>query len=153
MDIDCEAILHHEERAFEVYKKICPSYLETISEIHKTEPYVFSQMIAGKDAKNFGEAKNSWLTGTSAWTFVNSTQYLLGIRPTLNGLYINPCLPKKIKHFKVKREFQGKIYIIEGERTSLKPHIEINRKVLEDNIIHLDTKSGTTIKVYFLKLK
>lgn len=144
-----EAILHHEERAFEVYKKICPSYLETISEIHKIEPYVFSQMIAGKDAKNFGEAKNSWLTGTSAWTFVNSTQYLLGIRPTLNGLYINPRLPKKIKHFKVKREFQGKIYIIEGKRTSLKPHIEINHKVLEDNIIPLDTKSGTTIKVYF----
>ena len=68
-------------RAFEIYKKTCPAYIEDISEIHRTEPYVYSQMIAGRDAPKHGEAKNSWLTGTAAWTFVNVSQYILGIRP------------------------------------------------------------------------
>ena len=66
-------------RAFEVYRRPCPAHLEEISEIHRTEPYVYSQMIAGRDAAAFGEAKNSWLTGTAAWTFVNISQYILGI--------------------------------------------------------------------------
>lgn len=88
-------MLGHGDRAFAVYKKTCPAYIEDISEIHRTEPYVYSQMVAGRDAPTFGEAKNSWLTGTAAWTFVNVSQYILGIQPTLDGLCVDPCIPTR----------------------------------------------------------
>lgn len=144
-----ETILNNGDRAFDIYKKICPSYLEPISNIHKTEPYVFSQMIAGVDAKNYGEAKNSWLTGTAAWTFVNSSQYILGIKPTLDGLSVRPCMPSSIKKFMVKRQYQNKTYIIEGIKTNLKPHIEIDGKTIDGSVIPFDTNDDKIIKVYF----
>ena len=75
-----ETVIGRGNRAFEIYRKICPSYVEEISEVHRTEPYVYSQMVAGADAPRFGEAKNSWLTGTAAWTFVNLSQALLGMK-------------------------------------------------------------------------
>ncbi len=100
------------ERAFEVYRRTCPAYIEDISEIHRTEPYVYSQMIAGKDSPRHGEAKNSWLTGTAAWTFVNVSQYILGIRPTFSGLTIDPCIPSYMDGFKVIRKYRGAIYNI-----------------------------------------
>ena len=103
-----ETTLGHGEAAYDLYRKICPAYLEEISEIHRTEPYVYSQMIAGKDAPKFGEAKNSWLTGTAAWTFVNVSQYILGIRPELSGLCISPCLPAHLKDLTVTRYFRGR---------------------------------------------
>ncbi len=99
-------------RAFEIYRRICPAYIEDISEIHRTEPYVYSQMIAGKDAPKHGEAKNSWLTGTAAWTFVNVSQYLLGIRPEFNGLMIDPCIPAEMEGFTVTRKYRGCMYHI-----------------------------------------
>lgn len=102
-------------RAFEIYQKTCPAYLEDISEIHRTEPYVYSQMIAGKDAKFFGEAKNSWLTGTAAWTFMNVSQYILGVQPTLNGLSINPCVPADFGGFNITRKFRDVTYQIKVE--------------------------------------
>ena len=107
-----ETVVGHGNRAFEVYKKICPAYLEDISDIHKTEAYVYSQMIAGKDAKRFGEAKNSWLTGTAAWTFVNVSQYILGVYPTHNGLSIDPCVPKDFGDFELTRKFREGTYNI-----------------------------------------
>lgn len=88
-----ETVIGRGNRAFEVYRKTCPAYLEDISDIHRTEPYVYAQMVAGADAPRHGEAKNSWLTGTAAWTFVNISQYILGICPDWNGLRINPCIP------------------------------------------------------------
>lgn len=111
-----EATLGNGERAFEIYRKICPAYLEDISEIHKTEPYVFSQMIAGKDAPDFGSAKNSWLTGTAAWTFVNASQYILGVTPTLSGLVISPCMPYHINEFTLTRIYRGVKYEIHAKR-------------------------------------
>ncbi len=112
--ISCaETVLGHGERAFEVYEKTCPAYIEDISEIHCTEPYVYSQMIAGKDAHFFGQAKNSWLTGTAAWTFVNISQYILGVVPTLNGLSINPCVPFRMgTSFQITRKYREGIYHI-----------------------------------------
>ncbi len=94
-------------RAFEIYKKTCPAYIEDISEIHSTEPYVYSQMVAGKDAPKHGEAKNSWLTGTAAWTFVNVSQYILGIRPEFDGLRIDPCLPRELGELEITRRYRG----------------------------------------------
>lgn len=107
-----ETVVDDKNRAFETYKKICPAYLEEISEIHRTEPYVYSQMIAGKDAARFGEAKNSWLTGTAAWTFTSISQYILGVRASFEGLTIDPCLPDSIKNLTITRKFRDAVYNI-----------------------------------------
>ena len=85
-----ETVLGRGDRAFDYYKKITPAYLEDKSEIHRTEPYVYSQMIAGKDAVRHGEAKNSWLTGTAAWNFVAIAHYMLGVRAEYDGLLDRP---------------------------------------------------------------
>jgi cellobiose phosphorylase len=107
-----ETMLGHGERAFEYYSKIAPSYLEEISDLHKTEPYVYSQMIAGKDAWKPGEAKNSWLTGTAAWNMYAISQYILGIRPDYHGLIVDPCIPASWSGFTVSRTFRGSRYNI-----------------------------------------
>ena len=107
-----ETVVERGNRAWQVYTRTCPAYIEDISEIHRTEPYVYSQMIAGKDAPNFGEAKNSWLTGTAAWTFLNVSQYILGIRPDYNGLVVDPCIPASLDGFSAKRDFRGVTYHI-----------------------------------------
>ena len=107
-----ETVIGRGDRAFEIYKKTCPAYIEDISEVHRTEPYVYSQMVAGADAKFFGEAKNSWLTGTAAWTFVNVSQYILGVYPTHKGLSINPCVPKGFGDFELTRQFREGSYNI-----------------------------------------
>ncbi len=107
-----ETVLNRGNRAFEIYRKITPAYLEDISEIHKTEPYVYSQMIAGKDAPTHGEAKNSWLTGTAAWNFITITQWILGIKPDFNGLTIDPCIPKEWDGYKVIRKYRNNTYNI-----------------------------------------
>ena len=106
-----EAILGRGVRAFEYYRKICPSYREQ-AELHRTEPYVYAQMIAGRQAARPGEAKNSWLTGTAAWNFVALSQWILGIRPEYDGLRIDPCLPPDWEGFTVERAFRGSRYRI-----------------------------------------
>ena len=110
-----ETVLGHGARAFETYRKICPAYLESVSEVHRTEPYVYSQMVAGKDAPTFGEAKNSWLTGTAAWTFVSISQAILGVQPELDGLRIDPCVPPEWTHLTLTRRFRGAQYCITVE--------------------------------------
>jgi len=112
-----ETVVGNADEAFEVYRRTCPAYIEDISEIHRTEPYVYSQTIAGQEAPTAGEAKNSWLTGTAAWTLVNVSQYLLGIHPELDGLKIKPCLPDRFDRVFVKRIFRGANYNISLERS------------------------------------
>lgn len=113
-----ETVVGRGNRAFEVYRKICPAYLEDISEIHRTEPYVYSQMIAGKDAVRHGEAKNSWLTGTAAWTFYNVSRYILGVMPEYDGLRVNPCVPDTMNRFTVTRKFRGDTYEIHVDNSA-----------------------------------
>jgi cellobiose phosphorylase len=100
------------ERALEYYLSICPSAKQTQIETYRAEPYVYAQMIAGRDAATPGEAKNSWLTGTAAWTFVTVSQGILGIKPDFDGLRIDPCLPKDWQDFEVTRRFRGATYQI-----------------------------------------
>lgn len=107
-----ETVIGRGDRAFEIYQKTCPAYVEEFSEIHRTEPYVYSQMVAGADAKFHGEAKNSWLTGTAAWTFVNISQHILGVYPTHKGLSIDPCVPKGFGDFTLTRKFREGTYNI-----------------------------------------
>ena len=130
-----EAVVGHGNRAFEVFKKTCPIYLEDISEIHRTEPYVYCQMVAGRDAATFGEGKNSWLTGTAAWTFTTISQYILGIYPTLDGLSVNPCIPSDVDKYTVDRIYRGATYHI----TVLNPsHVEKGIKSLTVDGVKVD---------------
>ena len=139
-----EAVVGHGDRAYEIYKKICPAYLEDISEIHKTEPYVYSQMIAGRDAQNEGEGKNSWLTGCAAWTFVNASQFIMGITPTLEGMKIDPCLPKEINSFSATRKIGDTTLLISGKRGD-KYSLTVDEKPVCGKIV--EKKSGATMKV------
>lgn len=140
-----ETVIGRGDRAFEIYKKIAPAYLEEISDIHKTEPYVYSQMVAGKDAVRHGEAKNSWLTGTAAWNFITISQWILGIKPDYTGLKIDPCIPKAWDGYKVMREFKGSKYEINIQNPN---HVSkgvaalvVDGKAIEGNIIP-DFKDG-----------
>ncbi len=111
-----EAVLGRGDRAFDYYTRINPSAREGISDVHRCEPYVYAQMIAGKDAPTHGEAKNSWLTGTAAWNYVAITQWILGIRPAFDGLQITPVMPEAWDGFTATRLFRGVTYHIAVER-------------------------------------
>jgi cellobiose phosphorylase len=114
--IIAETKLGNADQAVDYYLRINPSAREAISEIHRCEPYIYAQMIAGKDAPSHGEAKNSWLTGTAAYNYVAVTQWILGIRPTYNGLKIAPVIPQNWPGFEVTRIFRGVTYKITVER-------------------------------------
>ncbi|MCD7973249.1 MAG: glycosyl transferase [Candidatus Azobacteroides sp.] len=134
-----ETILGRGDQAWEYYKKICPAYLEEKSDLHKVEPYVYAQMIAGKDASCPGEAKNSWLTGTAAWNYYTITQYILGIRPSYDGLEIDPCIPAGWKEFKVKRTFRNVTYCIhiknpDGVMKGIR-ELKVDGNIIDGNII------------------
>ncbi len=105
-----ETMIGRGDAAYDYYTKIAPSFLEDISELHKVEPYVYCQMIAGKEAFKPGEAKNSWLSGTASWNFYAITQYILGVRPAYDGLLVDPCIPEKWDGFKMQRKFRGATY-------------------------------------------
>ncbi len=107
-----ETRLGHGDEAHDYYLRINPSAREEISEVHRCEPYVYAQMIAGKDAPTFGEAKNSWLTGTAAWNYYAIAQWILGIRTTYDGLEIAPVIPRSWPGFTATRSFRGTIYKI-----------------------------------------
>ena len=147
-----ETVVGRGDRAWQVYTRTCPAYIEDISEIHRTEPYVYSQMIAGKDAPNFGEAKNSWLTGTAAWTFLDVSQYILGIRPDYDGLVIDPCIPSTLSGFTAKRDFRGVTYHIQvknpnGVQKGVKV-LTVDGAIADGNMIPFDpSKKEVTVEV------
>ncbi|MHA7966173.1 GH36-type glycosyl hydrolase domain-containing protein [Paenibacillus sp. CAU 1782] len=142
-----ETVLGNGDRAFELYRKIAPAYLEEISEVHRMEPYVYAQMIAGRDAVRHGEAKNSWLTGTAAWNYIAITQSILGIQADFDGLRIDPCIPKDWNGFSIVREFRGNTFNI----TISNPNgvskgvasLTVDGKSLEGNTIPVSGSGGT----------
>jgi cellobiose phosphorylase len=112
-----ETAVGNGDRAFDYYLRINPSAREKLSTLHRCEPYVYAQMIAGKDAPTHGEAKNSWLTGTAAWNYVAITQHILGIRPSFDGLVVAPVIPTTWKGFSVSRWYQGVRYHVTVKRS------------------------------------
>jgi cellobiose phosphorylase len=106
-----ETVLGRGDRAFDYYRRIAPSWQEHV-ELRKTEPYVYSQMVAGKEANRPGEAKNSWLTGTAAWNYHAITEHILGIKPEYDGLRIDPCIPVDWPEYTVTRTFRGSTFHI-----------------------------------------
>jgi cellobiose phosphorylase len=105
-------------RALDYYLRINPSVREAISDVHRCEPYVYAQTIAGKAAPSHGEAKNSWLTGTAAWNYVAITQWILGIRPEADGLRIDPCIPAAWNGFRATRRFRAATYRIDVQKAT-----------------------------------
>ncbi|MFP4164135.1 MAG: GH36-type glycosyl hydrolase domain-containing protein [Chitinispirillaceae bacterium] len=137
-----ETMLGQGDHAFKHYSQIAPAYREEISDLHKMEPYAYSQMIAGKDAKRHGEAKNSWLTGTAAWNFVTVSQWILGIRPDYDGLVVDPCIPADWNGFTVSRKFRGSTYNITVKNPS---HV---CKGIKSMTVDNEQVEGNTVPVF-----
>jgi len=144
-----EARIGNGDGAFDYYSRINPSAREEISEIHRCEPYVYAQMIAGRDAPSHGEAKNSWLTGTAAWNYYAITQWILGIRTDYDGLVIAPVVPKGWNGLKVTRKFRGVTYQIAVERkgSGNQVALEVNGASIAGNLVPLPPAGTKTVSV------
>jgi cellobiose phosphorylase len=144
-----EAAVGRGDKAFDYYQRINPSAREEISELHKCEPYVYAQMIAGRDAATHGEAKNSWLTGTAAWNYVAITQHILGVQPTWDGLQVKPVIPSAWTGFEMSRSFRGVRYEISVTREGAGNEVtlEVDGKSIEGTIIPLPVEDVKTVKV------
>lgn len=138
-----EARLGHGDRAYDVYRRTCPAYIED-QKLHHTEPYVYSQMVAGPYAPRSGQAKNSWLTGTAAWTFYAASQGILGVKPEFDGLRIDPCLPQGMTDVTITRRFRGSVYNIHivnnagGEKGKLS--LTLDGTPIDGNVISADAE-------------
>jgi len=147
-----ETMIGRGDKAYDYYLRINPSAREEIGDLHKCEPYVYAQMIAGKDAPTHGEAKNSWLTGTAAWNYVAITQWILGIRPTYDGLEVAPVIPTGWDGFEAARSYRGVRYEIRVERNGpgKEVQLEVDGKSINGTVIPLpDDKASTlSVKVY-----
>ena len=137
--------------AFDYYLRINPSAREAISEVHRCEPYVYAQMIAGPDAPSHGEAKNSWLTGTASWNFVAATQWILGVRPELTGLRVDPSLPPGWTGATITRRFRGTTYRIAihapGSGGGQVRRLVVDGDPVEGNLVPLPDQAGATVNV------
>jgi cellobiose phosphorylase len=132
-----ECLLGRGERAYDYYRRISPAYLDDQHEVHRTEPYVYAQMIAGPDAVYCGQAKNSWLTGTAAWNYFAMMHYMLGIRPEHNGLRIAPAITREIGPFQVTRNCRGARYriTVSCAKSGAASSLLVNGKRLDGNLV------------------
>ncbi len=131
------------DEAFALYAKNAPAFIEEESDVHFTEPYVYSQMIAGHEAAHYGQAKNSWLTGSASWSLVALQEYLLGIRADYDGLIVDPCLPKSLfPRLHVKRLFRGNLYDIVIDNTTKTPSLYVEGVKMDGNIIPYQKADG-----------
>jgi cellobiose phosphorylase len=144
-----ETLVGNGDRAYDYYIRTNPSAREEISDLHRCEPYIYAQMIAGKDAPTHGEAKNSWLTGTAAWNYVAITQWILGIRPTYRGLQIAPVVPAEWSGFEATRIFRGVTYNIKVERTGPDNTVALTvaGQPVEGDIVPLPSAGKTEVEV------
>ena len=142
-----EAMMGRGNESFDVYTRICPAWVEENSDIRRTEPYVYCQTTAGRDAYRPGEAKNSWLSGTAAWTFVSVSQYILGLRPDYEGLIVDPCLPDSLEGFEAVRRFRGCEYHIAVSRGAAKG-VRVDGVPIEGNCVaHVPGREKCRVEV------
>ena len=141
-----EAAIGRGNEAFDIYRRICPAYLEAQSEIHETEPYCYSQTVTGRASGNPGHAKNSWLTGTASWAFVSISQAILGIQPDYDGLVIRPCLPDELDEYTVTRRFRGCDYQIHVRKTG-RYSLFVDGTAVEGDTIPLQRKDKAKVEV------
>lgn len=141
-----EAALGHGDAAFDIYRRICPAYLEEKSEIHETEPYCYAQTVTGRASGAPGHAKNSWLTGTASWTFLSVSQAILGVSPDYDGLRVRPCVPESWQEYTVFRKFRGCRYTIHVRRTGVRS-LNVDGKALTGDLVPISTKNECTVEV------
>jgi len=144
-----EARLGHGDRAHDYYTRINPSAREAMGDVHRCEPYVYAQMIAGRDTPTHGEAKNSWLTGAAAWSYVAITQWILGIRPTYRGLQVSPVIPVQWTGFTATRIFRGVTYHITVKRAGAgnAASLTVDGQPLEGSVVPLPPDGRTEVRV------
>ena len=146
----CWCLLGEGDRALDSYLAICPSTKEGRLETYRSEPYVFAQLITGRDAATPGEGRNSWLTGTAAWALVALSQGILGVKPDYDGLQIDPCIPPDWEAFHVTRRYRGVVYEIDVRN----PHhvcggvhgLRIDGREVSGNVIPL-SPGGDAVRV------
>lgn len=141
-----EAELGRGDEAFDIYRRICPAYLEDKNEIHETEPYCYAQMVTGRASENPGHAKNSWLTGTASWTFLSLSQAILGIYPDYDGLRIQPCIPDVWQEYTILRRFRGTEYTIHVIRTGI-ASMSVNGVPVRGNVVPLTNEATVAVEV------
>ncbi len=145
-----ETVVGRGDQAFEYWKATAPAFREEISEVHRLEPYCYAQMIAGKDAPRHGEAKNAWLTGTAAWNWVALTQHILGVRPELGGLRVEPCLPRSIETLELTRQCRGAEYriTVKNQATGKPARLVVDGKPVEGTLVPYASEGATvTVRV------
>jgi len=144
-----ESIIGRGDQAFDYYKRINPSAREEISDLHRCEPFVYPQMIAGKDAPSHGEAKNSWLSGTAALNYVAITQWILGIRADFDGLHVQPVIPTNWNGFEATRQFRGVNYHIHVKRAGLGNQVsmKVSGKPVPGNLVPLPVAGQKDVEV------
>jgi cellobiose phosphorylase len=140
-----ECLLGHGDRAFEIYKKALPMNPEIDIDRYEVEPYVYAEYVTSPDHPTYGQASHSWLTGSSTWMLRDGIDYILGVRPTYRGLYIDPCIPKEWSECMVQRRFRGRDYAI----TVTNPRhinkgvkqLRVNGQVLDGQLIDLEMET------------
>ena len=137
------------DAAFDYYLRINPSAREGQSDVHRCEPYVYAQMIAGREAPTHGEAKNSWLTGAAAWAYVAITQWILGVRPMFDGLQVAPVLPSAWPGYELVRRFRGVLYRIHVEHTGPgnEVELEVDGQTIDGTVIPLPEAGTLEVRV------
>jgi cellobiose phosphorylase len=134
-----ECMLGNGDRAHEYYRSYLPARYNAAAEIRQVEPYVYCQFTHGKTSPRFGQSRNPWLTGTASWSYIAVTQYILGLKPMLEGLRIDPCIPRSWRTFSVKRVFRGRTLDISVENpsglSSGVKRMTLNGKAIEGDIV------------------
>ena len=141
-----ETVVGRGDNAFDIYRRTAPVYQEENSDVRRVEPYVYAQTVAARASYEEGAARNSWLTGTASWTFVNISQYILGIKPTLNGLSVDPCLPRELHEYTVTRRYRGVQYIIHVKQTGAYS-LTVDGKAIEGKVIPAPSGSSCNVEV------
>lgn len=141
-----ETVVGRGDNAFDIYRRTAPVYQEENSDIRRVEPYVYAQTVAARASFEEGAARNSWLTGTASWTFVNISQYILGVKPTLSGLSVDPCLPKQLEEYTVDRRYRGAVYHIHVKQTGT-PSMRVDGAAVEGKVIPDTGKAEYQVEV------
>lgn len=134
-----ETMLGNGDQAHEYYRSYLPARYNDKAEIRQVEPYVYCQFTHGSTSPRFGQSRNPWLTGTASWSYIAATQYILGLRPTADGLRIDPCIPKGWKGFTVRRRFRGKWLVITVQNPNSVSkgvkYVMLNSETIQGNVV------------------
>jgi cellobiose phosphorylase len=146
-----EAQMGNGERAYEYYRQINPASKNDEIDIFESEPYCYPQNILGDEHAQFGLGRNAWLSGTSSWTYVAGTQWILGVRPDIDGLIVDPCIPAQWPEFKVRRKFRGAIYDIHVKNPNGKckgvTEMVVDGSVIQGNKAPIFTDGEHTVEI------